>query len=212
MEIDGKVHTVGENGFAVYYPGQKQRYFTNQDCARYWIHFSGTNAKALLNEYGFESGIYNGKENREIRDILHEMSEEYILPSEKKLMKNSTLLQMLVLRLYESVNVKEYINPYVSALVKNVNSDCKREICVADYAEKAGMSEESFCHLFRKNMSVPLHKYITQVRLKEALRLLKYSGESISQIAYSVGYNDPLYFSRIFKKYYGVSPKFIRNN
>jgi AraC-like DNA-binding protein len=74
------------------------------------------------------------------------------------------------------------------------------------------MSEESFCHLFRKSIGVPLHKYITQVRLKEARRLLKYSSESISQIAYSVGYDDPLYFSRIFKRYYGVSPKFMRNN
>ena len=80
------------------------------------------------------------------------------------------------------------------------------------YADKAGMGEESFCHLFRKSMGIPLHKYVTRVRMKEAVRLLKYSSISISQIAYEVGYDDPLYFSRIFKKYYGVSPKFMRNN
>ena len=144
--------------------------------------------------------------------MLHELSEEFILPGEKNVLKKSILLQMLVLRLYESRGSKEYINPYVSALVRVIHEDCNIELNVEHYARKAGMSKESFYHLFRKSIGVPLHKYITQVRLKEARRLLKYSSESISQIAYSVGYDDPLYFSRIFKKYYGVSPKLMRNN
>lgn len=211
VEIDGKSETMRENGFAIYFPGQRQ-YYQDKKCKRYWIHFSGVYAESLLEKYGFEAKVYQGRENPEIKDLLREMSEEYLFIGEKSIMKNVVLLQMLILRLHESITSEEYINPAVSGLVKQVNNDCRETVDIKMYADKARMGEESFCHLFRKSMGIPLHKYVTRVRMKEAVRLLKYSSISISQIAYEVGYDDPLYFSRIFKKYYGVSPKFMRNN
>ena len=212
VEYEGGEYILEKGGFVIYTPGQRQYYSGRPECERYWIHFTGTQTEQMLSEWGFTGGIYEADENRTVYDIFGEIIEQYIIPSEKSEIKISVLLQTLFMRLYESVNSKEYINPAVSGLVKYVNNNCRENIDVKKYADNAGMSEESYCHLFRKSIGVPLHKSITQVRLKEARRLLKYSSESISQIAYSVGYDDPLYFSRIFKKYYGVPPKFIRNS
>lgn len=49
--------------------------------------------------------------------------------------------------------------------------------------------------------------FINQIRMKQACQLLKNTELNISEVAYAVGYNDPKYFSRLFSKYFGRSPK-----
>lgn len=64
------------------------------------------------------------------------------------------------------------------------------------------------CRLFRQEMDVTPHKYLANLRLQSAADILRIStGRSITEIARMCGYNDPLYFSRMFKKKYGVSPR-----
>jgi AraC-like DNA-binding protein len=62
------------------------------------------------------------------------------------------------------------------------------------------------------NLSV--NEFINTYRLKKAVELLKSSNKQISEIAYAIGFNDPKYFSRIFKKFYNCSPSefLIKNN
>lgn len=54
-------------------------------------------------------------------------------------------------------------------------------------------------------------EFINHLRLKKALHLLQNTDMNISEIAYSVGYNDPKYFSRVFSKQYGESPSEYMN-
>jgi AraC-like DNA-binding protein len=63
--------------------------------------------------------------------------------------------------------------------------------------------------LYRKIQAIgglSVTEFIKEVRLKRAAQLLKQKSLSISEIAYSVGFNDPKYFSRCFKQQFGVSP------
>ncbi len=70
-----------------------------------------------------------------------------------------------------------------------------------------GISDTYFRKIFIKKHGLAPQKYITHLRLSQAMLLLE-NGDvsSISSLAHSVGYADPLYFSRIFKQKYGVSP------
>ncbi len=64
------------------------------------------------------------------------------------------------------------------------------------------------CRLFRQELHTTPNKYLTDLRLQSAADLLRGgTGRSITEIARMCGYNDPLYFSRMFKKRYGVSPR-----
>ena len=64
------------------------------------------------------------------------------------------------------------------------------------------------CRLFRQELHTTPHKYLTDLRLQAAADALRMSpGSSISEIARLCGYSDPLYFSRMFKKRFGVSPR-----
>lgn len=64
------------------------------------------------------------------------------------------------------------------------------------------------CRLFRQEMHTTPHKYLTNLRLQAAADILRVgTGRSVTEIARMCGYHDPLYFSRLFKKKYGVSPR-----
>jgi len=73
----------------------------------------------------------------------------------------------------------------------------------------AGMVHYSPCHLnllFRQQVGVPIRQYVLQKRIAQADKLLKATDMEIKQIAYSVGFRDPLYFSRVFRKLQAVPP------
>ncbi len=64
------------------------------------------------------------------------------------------------------------------------------------------------CRLFRRELHTTPHKYLTDLRLQAAADILRTGNSgSVTEIARMCGYHDPLYFSRMFKKKYGVSPR-----
>ena len=54
-------------------------------------------------------------------------------------------------------------------------------------------------------------EYVTQKRMEKAMKLLRQSDKHTSEIALSVGYKDPHYFSFVFKKTQGCTPREYRN-
>lgn len=63
------------------------------------------------------------------------------------------------------------------------------------------------CRLFRQEMHTTPHKYLSEMRLQSAAEKLRSGHASITEVARMCGHNDPLYFSRMFKKRYGCSPR-----
>ncbi len=55
-------------------------------------------------------------------------------------------------------------------------------------------------------VSMPPNEYLTRFRINKAAALLRSSNLSVGEAAYSTGFSDQLYFSRVFKKYKGVPP------
>ncbi len=92
-----------------------------------------------------------------------------------------------------------------------INID-KPEIGVNDFAEHMCISR-SFLH--KKLIALTDQSatdFINTIRLKKSKELLLSHTYNISEIAYAVGYNDPKYFSRLFRKHFGISPTdFIKN-
>ncbi|MDF2721649.1 MAG: AraC family transcriptional regulator [Paenibacillus sp.] len=66
------------------------------------------------------------------------------------------------------------------------------------------------CHVFKKYSNISINQYIHQLRTQRAQYLLSHTSKSVKEIATEVGYQDPLYFSRMFKKYAGVAPLHYR--
>lgn len=80
----------------------------------------------------------------------------------------------------------------------------------AEMAEIAGLSKQRFSHLFKEQTGKSPMLYIKELRLTIAARRLLVSSENISDIAYSVAYEDPNYFIREFKSAVGYTPNQYR--
>lgn len=85
---------------------------------------------------------------------------------------------------------------------------------LSDYLNSLPFSYDYLIKLFKKEFGVTPHKYLTEIRLRAAANCLGTSqGYNVSEIALLCGFKEPLYFSRLFKKKYGVSPSFyIQDN
>mgnify|MGYP003289710171 CR=1 FL=1 len=105
---------------------------------------------------------------------------------------------------YADKKKSNVIAPAISYLKEHIY-DCNLKIDTL--IQLCGVSGTYFHKIFKTNYSVSPQKYILSKRLSHARSVID-TGDfnSISEIAALVGYNDPLYFSRAFKKKYGVSP------
>lgn len=96
----------------------------------------------------------------------------------------------------------DLINNVINILDKNYSLNIKLE----DLAKSFSISLATLCHKFKKEVGKSIIEYKINNQLEEAKNLLKISDMNIFQIAYLVGFNDPSYFNKLFKKNYQMTP------
>ncbi len=79
-----------------------------------------------------------------------------------------------------------------------------------DVVDHVAMSGSHFSTLFSQTTGMTFTKYLIDLRMKKARELLNNTSMRSSEIAYAVGYNDPHYFSYLFKKCFGITPSEFR--
>ena len=98
----------------------------------------------------------------------------------------------------------------IQMAVAYITENYRDEITVKALAALANMSESNFYAVFKKQMGSSPIAYLNNYRLTIAADRLSDTTDTVSDISYSVGINDPLYFSKLFKKTYGMAPKEYR--
>jgi AraC-like DNA-binding protein len=68
------------------------------------------------------------------------------------------------------------------------------------------MSSFHFSHEFTEAFSLTFQEFLLRYRILEACKELRHPNISVANVAYSVGFNDPSYFARVFRRYFGLSP------
>ncbi|OQA82915.1 MAG: HTH-type transcriptional activator Btr [Lentisphaerae bacterium ADurb.Bin242] len=101
-----------------------------------------------------------------------------------------------------------------SILIRTVHNFCVRhladDIDVDDIAREAGYSRAHFSRLFHHLYGIPPSRFLTELRLRSAIRILQIELCSVKEIAARCGFKDESYFCKVFKRYHGVSPKTFR--
>ena len=116
--------------------------------------------------------------------------------------KNIQSILDLITDLYspKSINFKKVIDMH---LYSNLQIEHLAKLC--------NLSLSSFNREFKKEFNDTPKNYILSKKVEKAKQLLRHKKLSISEVAYETGFNDPLYFTRVFKKRTGSSPSTYRN-
>lgn len=94
----------------------------------------------------------------------------------------------------------------VSEVIKYVKSNLTDEITLEEVSKRVGISSQYFSKVFKEEMGIGFLDWLTTQRINLAKELLLNNDTIVKEICYKVGYNDPNYFSRLFKKKVGMSP------
>lgn len=87
-----------------------------------------------------------------------------------------------------------------------------KEISLQKVAAEVALSHYYFSHIFKDELKITFIDYLTKARMEAAAKLLKNRNLNVNQIAYAVGYQDPNYFSKVFKRVIKTSPVDYRQN
>ena len=195
-------------GDILYYPPGIPQDYTLHSGAYYWVHFSGTGVDLILSELSDKKGrIFRNLEcatiTRRYERLLYDWSPEN---------RHTLFLASDLLRLIGSLenNAPHIMDKRIQNIVVDMHKNYTKPFDLDLYAKKAYLSKGRFIKMFKHEVGISPYAYFLSLRLSNAAELLSTSTLSISEIAKEVGFEDPLYFSRVFKKAYHDSPSVYR--
>lgn len=122
----------------------------------------------------------------------------------------SDCYQILKLLFKTAKPAPKKINPGIQDALAYMTEHYEEPITIKKLAEIAKMSESNFYAAFKRHLGSAPMTYLNHYRLSLAAARLTETEDTIGEISYAVGIKDPLYFSKSFKKTYGVTPRGYR--
>jgi AraC family transcriptional regulator of arabinose operon len=183
----------------------------------FWIHFRGLRAEDHLESLGVTAArpitsvdnptiMFEAFEDT-FRHVLHGFSDAAM-----------TGLSTAFARLLGLAKVHQHVAGLRSRhgetrllkVLALMREDSTRPWTLAELAREAAMSIPHFTELCRRQTGMPPLALLIRLRLQRAMDLLQQGNHNVSEAALAVGYEDPFYFSRLFRKHMGVSPSACR--
>lgn len=183
----------------------------------YWVHFSGNNMK-LFNQ-SFKIGPADGPQTIRYNEtglqlwntMYHNLEMGYSM--ENLVQTNLCLYHFISTFLFpDQLNdeKKQEDKDMIQQSILFMRANAGSKFTVEELAKKYNYSASHYTHLFRKGTGMSPLDYFIHLKLQRACLLLQTSGIKIKNLAEELGYDDPYYFSRLFKKYMSVSPEQYR--
>ena len=201
-------------------PRQEQHYeyFGEDKTEVYWVHFTGSDVKNILHSYNIPMDdpiFYSGASSTYsylFKEMIHEL-QNCKTGYEDLLAMYLRQIFLLVQRTRqeERPTVSTYIQEEMEFARRYFNEHYNEPISIQEYAESRNMSVCYFQRNFKQIVKHTPMQYLLTIRVNNAASLLETTDYSMAEIAAIVGYEDPLYFSRLFRKIKGVSPRDYRN-
>ena len=193
-------------------PGQVARYSADEeDPWEYcWVGFNGAEAKVLIARTAFAAGpVARFAAPDAIRDAITAIYAASGTTQASELRTIGLLYEFLALLIEQSDRggaAGDLSLEYVEAAVRFIARNYSRPIDVSDVAASVGISRSHLYRVFMRHIAASPNDYLTRFRITQACELLGRSSLPVAAVAASVGYDDSLYFSRVFKKCTGLSP------
>lgn len=182
----------------------------------YWVHFMGEHADYLYQRHYEHTKL-------ECENIPYDEQRKIAFDEIFDLLENSfdkreiEITNIKVLNFISSLIFQREINPtllendVITSSISFMKNNLHKSFTLGDLAERQLLSVSHYCRLFYSKTGSSPHQYFNQLKIQKSCQYLYFSDRNIKEICSELGFDDPYYFSRLFKKLMGISPAFYKN-
>jgi AraC family transcriptional regulator of arabinose operon len=219
IKIGSKEHEILPNHFFVIPANTPHTYYSDGKSPWniYWVHFSGKKSDLFSKITGHINIISPSPDSRkkERTDLFTEILVNLLMGYSRENLEYANLCLWHLMASFMYINQFRHIrqgsqadftNQAINFMRENINKPLK----LGDLAHASGYSASHFSKLFSEKTGHAPMEYFNQLKMQEACRWLDTTTLSVNEIATNLGFADPFYFSRTFKRIMRQSPVFYR--
>lgn len=210
--LNGRDYMLGPGDTFIIFPSDVVSYSADiQDPWEYcWVGFNGVDALLLMGRTCFrrESPVAHFESPKEIEQAITAIWRAAGASEAAELRAIGSLYLFLGLLTEQSAMPpgRDLSLEYVEKAIRFISRNYSSGIDISHIAAHVGVSRSHLYRVFVRETGLSPNEYLTRFRITQACGLMTHSALQISAVAASVGYEDALYFSRVFKKIVGCSP------
>lgn len=188
------------------FPYQQFEITDNKNFTYLYITFDGEGALPMLEQFGISK-------TRAVFNSLSHLTQFWmdairrVNPTNILVLTESVLLYTLsYIDKFEQTRDMRHNSQFEEILRYINNNYADPELSISKIADIFGFNKKYFSSLFTKNMQEKFTTYLTKIRIEHAMRMLQEEKVPVAELAGKCGFEDPFYFSKVFKQITGVSP------
>lgn len=216
IETERETIHLKPNTFYIIPPGVAHHYFSHprHPWSIYWLHFTGTHARFFHEKF---TSLFSSTppalrldESRVdlFENLINVMEDGYSLTNLEYV--NISLWQLINTFLYENYfskkGSKKFDSNPIEEAIDYMKTHLESSLKIDEVAALFNYSTSHFFSIFKSHTGYSPINYFNHLKIQKACQYLSFTTMSVKEISFAVGFNDPLYFSRIFKKIMNSSP------
>ena len=217
---DGKSKKLTKGDLLIYFPKQRHYFYADADDPMeiMWLYFHGAHCKAIMQSIGLspEIQIYNHFITHSIQRTMNTIINALGMTDDENRLAATGETMILFSYIHQTLRQQHRLkdtykqDAAISRITAFIEENYYLYISIETLCKYVNYSRSYLSRLFKKEVNMTIPEYINSIRIQHAKMLIKDSQLSLREISLSVGFNDPYYFSKVFKRYTGVSPSEFR--
>lgn len=216
VEVEGRLYHMGQSDAFCIPKNRRHKYYADQQdpWSILWVHFRGENMKYFpLEECRVISINSRHSDNRMMvlfKLLFRVLERNYTLGN---FIYISQVLSLILSEVYyrEKVDESSTQDRHVTMVIRYMYQNLCRNLTLLDISEEVQLSKSYLNAIFKAQTGRSPIEFFIHLKMQQACKLLKSTDLYIYEVSSKLGYEDQYYFSRIFKKVMGMSPKDYKN-
>lgn len=205
--VNGKPYTLRENDAILIRPGEvRERLETDSPIKYVSFNFTANSDEAIPKKSYLKNVI-----SHDIKNLISVFSASHISDIYSSREKVINLLNYILLEIKDILDF-ESNNMHIIEIIKYINEHIFEPISLATVSDSVNLSKEYTSHIFKKETGKTVTDYINERKLFIGKEMLLSTNYSLSHISSRLGYDNYSYFSKVFKRQFGISPLTLRKS